>query len=215
MIRIGRAGAISSGAAKHLERLRAQFNQQHYSRFPALLEPGLLDFIQLQIDRGEFYERIHEGIDSNKELCLGHNPASAALVLLVNCEELFHIIQDITQCDRIGCFEGRVYRVIPGHEHHDSWHDDLLDHRLVGMSINLGKEAYRGGILQIRDRKSGEIVTKVANVGIGDAIIFRLSHRLQHRITEVEGKASKTAFAGWFKAQPDFLSLLKEQSEPI
>jgi hypothetical protein len=81
------------------------------------------------------------------------------------------------------------------------------------MSINLSREVYSGGRLQIRDHVSGEIVSEVANAGIGDAVIFRLSDRLQHRITDVEGTASKTAFAGWFRAQPDFMSLLRKQSQ--
>jgi hypothetical protein len=81
------------------------------------------------------------------------------------------------------------------------------------MSINLSRELYSGGRLQIRDHVSGEIVSEVANAGIGDAVIFRLSDRFQHRITDVEGTASKTAFAGWFRAQPDFMSLLRKQSQ--
>lgn len=213
MIRIGRSGVVSSVSGKDLAALRAQFDRQHYLQFPELLEPGLLDFIQLQVDQGGFYERVHEGIESNKELCMENNAAFAALVFLLNGERVFQIIQDITQCGRIGCFEGRVYRVIRGRGHHDSWHNDMLEDRLVGMSINLSREAYAGGILQIRDRKSGRIISEVANLGAGDAVVFRLSRQLQHRITEVEGKSSKTAFAGWFKSQPNFLSLLKEQTE--
>ena len=45
------------------------------------------------------------------------------------------------------------------------WHNDLLPHRMLTMSINLGAVPYQGGILQIRDRDSGEILTEVANTG--------------------------------------------------
>jgi len=215
MIRIRRSGTVSDGA-KNLESLRARFNRQNYFRLPSLVEPELLDFIQVQIARAEFYERVHEGIASNKELCMMQNSAFAALLLLMNDEKLFQIVQDITQCGPIGCFEGRIYRVIPGQGHHDSWHSDMAEHRLVGMSLNLSRELYYGGILQIRERESGKLVSEVANVGVGDAVIFRLSDNLQHRITDVEGEAAKTAFAGWFRARPGFLSLLKgvgEQNE--
>lgn len=213
MIRIGRSATVTSDGENNLESLRARFNRQNYFLFPNLLEPELLDFVQVQIARGEFYERIHEGIGSNKELCMTQNSAFAALLLLMNDEKLFQIIQDITQCGPIGCFEGRIYRVIPGHGHHDSWHSDMAEHRLVGMSLNLSREHYCGGILQIRERESGKLVSEVANVGVGDAIIFRLSDTLQHRITDVEGEAAKTAFAGWFRAMPGFLSLLKGSGE--
>ena len=213
-IQIGRSGVVYSALAEDLSALRAQFDRQHYLKIPELLRPELLDFIQIQIDQSEFYERVHEGIGSNKELCMTSNTAFAALQFLMNDQRLFQVIQTVTQCDQIGCFQGRVYRVNPGSGHHDSWHNDIGEHRLVGMSINLSRELYSGGRLQIRDRVSGEIVSEVANAGIGDAVIFRLSDRFQHRITDVEGTASKTAFAGWFRAQPDFMSLLRKQSQP-
>jgi hypothetical protein len=136
-------------------------------------------------------------------------------LFLINDEKLFQVIQDVTRCDRIRCFEGRVYRVNPGPEHYDSWHNDIGEDRLVGMSINLSRETYSGGVLQIRDHDTHEVVSEASNTGFGDAIIFRLSRGLQHRITEVDGKTPKTAFAGWFRAQPDFSSLLKFYRAPL
>lgn len=206
MIRITRSGTVFSGSAEDLERLRFQFDQQHCIRLPGLLEPELLQVFHDQIERGEFSERIHEGIGSNKELCMLDHPTAVRLHFLLNGQKLFQIVQEITRCGRIGCFMGRVYRVIPGHGHHDSWHNDLVEHRMIAMSINLSAETYAGGILQIRDRDSKQILHEVANTGFGDVIIFRLARNLQHRITEVQGTVSKTAFAGWFMSQPDFLS---------
>jgi hypothetical protein len=208
LIQISRGGTKLLERAESLEELRTSFARRHYFRLPELLDPGLLDLIQHQIDRGEFYERVHEGIDSNKELCMEGNAAFGALLLAVNDEKLFEFIQDITRCERIRCFEGRVYRVNPG-EHHDSWHNDIGEDRLIGMSINLSREVYRGGLLQIRDHDSRQIISEVDNPGAGDAVVFRLSRDLQHRITGVAGGTSKTAFAGWFRARPDFLSLIK------
>ena len=213
MIQVTRQGTESSSSAEALEKLRAQFERQHYFLLPGLLEPGLLALIQRQIDRGEFRERVHERIDSNKELCLTANAGVGALLFLMNDETLFRIIQDVTRCDRIRSFEGRVYRVNPGAGHHDAWHNDIGEDRLVGMSINLSREVYSGGVLQIRERESEEVVSEAVNTGAGDAVIFRLAREFQHRITEVEGSNSKSAFAGWFRAQPDSLSLLKESYE--
>lgn len=215
MIQVTRHGMEVFSSAEVLENLRGQFARNHYCLLPGLLEAQLLDLIQQQIERGEFRERIHEGIDSNKELCLTANPGLGGLLFLMNDEKLFKFIQDITRCDRIGCFEGRVYRVNPGPEHHDSWHNDVGDERLVGMSINLSRETYSGGTLQIRDHDSHEILSEAPNTGLGDAIVFRLSAGLQHRVTEVNGETPKTAFAGWFRAQPHFSSLLKFYRRPV
>ena len=57
--------------------------------------------------------------------------------------------------------------------HSDSWHDDDGDGRMVALSLNLSTNGYRGGVLQIRDKQSGEILHEVANTGFGDAIVFR------------------------------------------
>ena len=214
LIRIGKSGAAFRGLDEGLEDLRTQFDREHYVRLPELFEPELLRFLQTEIERGEFYERIHQGIKSNKELCMKQNGAFGALLLSMNDEKLFRMIEIITRCDRIGCFEGRVYRFVPGQGHHDAWHSDMAEDRLVALSINLGREVYEGGTLQIRDSVSERIISEVRNVGSGDGIIFGLSPRLQHRITEVRGTALKTAFAGWFRARPDFLSLLEGVSEP-
>jgi len=207
-VQIGRNGLVSFGSADRLHDLRGQFDREHFVRLPQLLEPSLLNFIQTEIERGEFYERIHEGIKSNKELCLMQNTAYCALLLLMNDDNLFRVIQRITQCAAIRCFEGRIYRLVPGQGHHDAWHSDLAEDRLVALSINLSTEAYDGGTLQLRDAASGRTIREVPNPGRGDAVLFRLAPQLQHRITEIEGTAHKTAFAGWFKAQPDFLTLL-------
>jgi hypothetical protein len=209
MISVGRPGVTGYGSAIEVDALRSRFDEQHYLRLPGFLQPEILDLIQRHVDYGEFSERVHEGIGSNKELSMAGNSGFGALLLCVNDEKLFQIIGEVTQCKPIRCFEGRVYRVRAGHGDHDSWHDDFGDHRLIGMSVNLSKETYAGGVLQIRERESGKIVAEIPNTKTGDAVIFRLSDRLEHRITEVEGDVAKTAFAGWFKAQPDFVSMLR------
>lgn len=209
MISLGRQGVTGCGSVIETNALSSQFDRQHYLRLPGFLQPEILELIQRHVDKGDFAERVHGGIGSNKELCMEANTGSGALLVSVNDEKLFQLIHEVTQCPPIRCFDGRVYRVYAGQGHHDSWHNDFGDHRLVGMSVNLSREPYAGGVLQIRDRDSHNIVAEVPNTGPGDAVIFRLSDRLQHRITEVGGSVAKTAFAGWFKAQPDFVSMLR------
>ena len=213
LVQITRGGLRINDLQEHLADLRKEFDEQHYTRLPEFLDAAALTFIQEAIENGEFYERTHTGIKSNKELCMKQNAAYGALLLFVNDERLFRIIESLTGCDRIGCFEGRVYRFAPGLGHHDAWHSDIADDRLIALSINLSTEPYEGGTLQIRDSASQNILAEVPNIGPGDALLFRVSPQLQHRITKVGGRASKTAFAGWFRAKPDFLSLLKNTTQ--
>jgi hypothetical protein len=209
VVQLTRQGTVFCGSSETLDQLRSQFEGQNYFRLPQLIEPALLDLIQQQIDSGQFYEKVHERIDSNKELCLQENAASRVLLFLVNDEKLFQLIQQITNCARVGCFDGRIYRASPDNGHHDSWHNDIGEDRLVGLTVNLSRAEYEGGNLQLRARESHATLDEIPNLRAGDAVVFRLASSLQHRITEVRGQASKTAFAGWFRAQPEFSRLLK------
>jgi hypothetical protein len=128
---------------------------------------------------------------------------------LLNNPALFELLQNITGCGRIGRFHGRVYRMVPGAGHYDFWHDDAFDNRMITISINLSREFYRGGLLQIRERKSQRFLHEVANTGLGDAIVFRVDRGLQHRVTDVEGDVEKVALSGWFVPWPDYRFFLR------
>ena len=212
MIRLTKFGTTFTGTARDLERLRVTFNQNHYIRLPQLIEPALLNNVLNQVQKAQFEPMVHGHIGT--ELCLRDSPPVYLLRFLANNYQLFKIVENITECRRIGCFAGRIYRVIPGAGHYDSWHDDLGETRLVAMSINLSPKPYSGGVLQLRD-VSSEQVNEVTNIGIGDAILFRLAQQLRHRITEVHGEMAKTAFAGWFQSKPDFRESLQELRKGI
>jgi hypothetical protein len=62
-----------------------------------------------------------------------------------------------------------------------------------------------------RAHQVGDILHEVANIGIGDAIIFRISSCLEHRVSPIEGAVPRTSYAGFFQSEPVFLSLLKSQ----
>ena len=98
---------------------------------------------------------------------------------------MFQMVQQVTGCGPIGCFTGRVYRMLPGPGHYDSWHTDAIEHRIVGMSVNLGRGMYTGGVFQLRELRSQKLLSEVANTGPGDAILFRISPDLAHRVTPV------------------------------
>ena len=68
----------------------------------------------------------------------------------------------------------------PGADHHDSWHSDKIEHRMVAMRINLSPAHSCGGVLQLRDSKSKEILCEMPNIGYGDALLFRIANHVQH-----------------------------------
>jgi hypothetical protein len=205
LVCLTKSGAVYSGSATDLARLRREFDRQHCSRLPRLLEHSLLALVQQQLEQATFEERRHKGV--GVELCMQQNVAAGLLHFLANDPALFKLVRELTGCGPIGCFTGRVYRIFPESGHYDNWHKDTIEQRMIAMSINLSTEVYSGGLLQLRHTSSEQILYQIANTGPGDAIIFRLAEDLYHRVTSVQGTAAKTAFAGWFRSQPQFLPL--------
>lgn len=197
----------STGVAGEVDEaeLREQFSTRHYVRFPQLIAPPLLTHIQTQLRNGNWVPKSHDGI--KEEIVSVDAVALHLLALLTNREPFLRMIERITGCPALTLFYGRVYRMLPGGVHYDSWHDDLCEEegRVVAMSINLGEAPYSGGVFRMRDRATQAVLAEVPNTIPGDATVFHISPALQHMVTSVEGDVPKTAYAGWFrKAGPRY-----------
>jgi hypothetical protein len=187
--------------------LQREYEARHCAVLRQFLSPELVQALVRAIDGATFRVRDHPGI--GVELCLEEQNAAAGLQFLTNDPALFSCIQAITGCGAIGCFEGRVYRLASAGGLYDSWHDDNEQGRMVGMSVNLSRVPYLGGRFQLRLKASGKLLVEIANPGPGDATLFRIAPSLEHRVTDVAGPAPRTAFAGWFRAEPDYRELLR------
>lgn len=208
-IQIDKTGMFADPA--DVERSRVEFQASSYARLPKFFGPRFLDCILDLSERGHWKPINRKGFDS----CLELSPGSALDVLyfVINWPNVLDIVHRITGCGPFSWFDGHVYRMAPDAGHHDEWHTDNTNGRLVAMSVNLSLHEYEGGLLQIRGRGAPHTLCEVANVGLGDALLFRISENLVHRVTEVHGTSPKTAFAGWFYAtQPSLLHRLHDQS---
>jgi len=191
--------------------LADEFASKQCVRIPQLLSIDLGRIVSTHVDRGGWIHLEHRNI--GQELFLDNLVALNALHFAVNTPRFHEFVEIITGCEPIVRFEGRVYRMTPGAGHHDSWHNDNFGGRLVGMSIHLGKYPHNGGIFQLRDAESKKKLCDLPNTILGDAIMFRISPRLEHRVTDVEGGEPKTAFAGWFKnSGTDYFSSIRNRS---
>ena len=211
LIQITRSGTIFSGHEENLKQMSLEFNKNHYIKLPKLIETKLLSYIEPYIEKGEFIDTINKnGI--GLESWIKENPASHLLHFLANDQKLYKLIEEITGCRKIGCFDGRIYHVVSSRKDFDKWHDDNGKTRMITMSINLSKSVYNGGVLLIRDADTLEILHEIKNTGYVDAIIFQISPHLEHMVTDVDGEISKVAFAGWFQETPDYNLLIKKKS---
>jgi hypothetical protein len=79
----------------------------------------------------------------------------------------------------------------------------------VALSINISKQSYEGGLLELKNLDN-QVIESIANTVFGDAILFRLAGHLEHRRTVVRGNVPKTAIAGWFRSEPQFMDLIRQ-----
>lgn len=202
----GAQGSIEvvTGAPEAMSAARGTFEREHCVRLAGFLSGELFEDVAGPLRDAAFAPEAH-GVGHNLMLA-EPLPAADLLLFAMNDPRLLESIGRLTGVDGITSFGGRVYRVEPSSGQALEWHDDRGDPaRLVAMSVNLGTEPFAGGTLQIRDRRSGEIVHESANVGPGDAALFRVADFLEHRVAPVEGSVPRTAYAGWFGSHPRFL----------
>lgn len=200
LLEIGSSRTSAGGEPRAWNEARAHFAQHHWVKLPGFLSPPVLARVQRGVARGIFVETHHERVfPPSVDLHMRPDATSGLLELLSNDPRLREAVEDLTGCRPLASFEGFIYRLTPDLGLHHNWHNDLMQGRRIAMSVNLEAAPYAGGLLQIREVESGDILDEVANVAAGDALLFRIDAALQHRVTPVTDGV-KTAFAGWFRA---------------
>lgn len=205
LMQITRTGAIVWSSGEELTALRNTFVAQHWLLLRNFLDTRLLELIKKKLEETEYCVVDREtGVELRPIDCTAY----LATELLLNSPKLFRAIEQITGCAQIACFSGRIYRRPASSTYFNRWHTDVTDEgRMIALSINLNAEPYEGGALQIRSAKTHEVLSEVHNRNYGDAIIFPVDEKFEHRVCEVESGAAKTALAGWFRSKPDPNSL--------
>jgi len=210
MIRVGETATHRTGDAAEVAALRTRFRERHAVRLPGFLEPTFLAKLQSRLHAATFVPKSHDGI--GHELVCWDSPAADALLFVLNDPGLFRLVTELTGVGPIGCFIGRIYRMTAAAAHHEAWHSDVGDHRLMALSVNLSEEPYRGGTTLLREQGRPETEQTLENTTPGDAVLFRIDPALEHCITDVEPGPPKTAWAGWFRSEPSFRDVLAGKS---
>ena len=199
-LQIRRTGRIALTPEFDPGALAQRFQRECVIRLPAFFPRETFQTIRGDLEKSAFQEYdggfYTERQASNEVLIARHQ-------FLLNNQELFRWVEEVSGCDPIGNFDGRVYELVPG-KHFDAWHSDCAQSRMVGLSVNLSASDFEGGIFQIRRQETKELISEVSNTRAGDAILFRISPELSHRVTPVEGSSPRTALAGWFCREPRY-----------
>jgi hypothetical protein len=206
-VRLTRRGVERTASDAVVAAARQEFAERHSLVLRGFVDPFLLGAIQRRLRSEPFLHKMNEGIGT--ELRLPAGALSSALEFLTNDAALFAIIQELTGCPAIGCFRGRVYRMLPGAGHASDWHSDVSGGRMITMSVNLSTAPFEGGELQIREVGMEGMLRTLRNTGAGDAVIFRIDPALQHQVLPLTGTAPRDALAGWFLTSPDYRDLFR------
>ena len=212
MIVVDRRGTRWTGTPGQWEEATRRLRDTTCLHLPGFLDRALLDEVRDLVDRTRFQEQRHGniGVDERAE----PGTLVALMMLLLNDAELLALVERLTGCGPLGGFDGRIYRMVPGTGHIDSWHSDARGDRRVAISINLNREVVATAPLQIRRRDSESVLHEFANAIPGDAVLFTLDDVHVHRVKPMEGVGVRTACAGWFNSGAGMGEWLRAARQP-
>jgi predicted 2-oxoglutarate/Fe(II)-dependent dioxygenase YbiX len=202
MLQLGRRATLRTLGGDERAALRAHFDRHMWARLPGVFDAPLLMEVQEMLRHATFEAHVHDNVSPPSiDWIMAPGPATALLEMLLNDPLVYRDVEAITGCAPISHFVALLYRMIPEQGHQHQWHNDLIDNRMIAISVTLGPEAYEGGVLELREQPSGRVLGSAPNPAPGDAVIFAIDPGLQHRVTRVTSGV-KTAFAGWFCGGP-------------
>lgn len=204
--------------ADQMLRAKAEFEEKQIAMLPGFLEPALVHYLLRHVAAAQM--TLKREIDSNQQE-FGKSlftpltePAWFVFHLALNRPALFQLIAQITGCVTPENFFGRIHRSLPGTDQHIDWHNDLGDHRLIGLWVNISDSPWAGGLFQLREKSTERVIFELGGEAdrtmAGDAFIFRISPELEHRSTPVASGGARTVGVGWFREQPSRSDFTKE-----
>lgn len=196
-----------------IEDYKREYRETHCVFLPSFIERHTLNNLIDKLEQTEFYTKTeqdeHTGEFGKVLFMPPDNPVPFMFHMLMNNRSLFSHLEQITGCDTIGNFAGRIHRSEGGEGHQIEWHGDNSDTRLLAMTLNLGRTRYTGANFQIRKKDSDNIIREFGQTEPGDAFIFEIHPELQHRLSLVE-TGTRTVGVGWFRANPDYNTFARQ-----
>src|SRR4051812_3644164 len=128
IIELSRSGTQLMVSQETLESVSMEFRRNHFVRLPQLIEPKLLQRISDLVGSVQFLQREHKQV--GLEMAMADPAAQSMMMILINNSTMFRLVEQITGCEKIGSFIGRVYKYLPHEQHFDEWHSDLVQDRM-------------------------------------------------------------------------------------
>ena len=184
-----------------IEKYKEEYNRTSCIFIPGLIPANVLVFLLKQLEQTSFEIKteMDQEYKFGKVLFI---PQESSVIftfnMLFNDTGLFKSLQQITCCETIGNFNGRIHRS-EDTDHEIDWHGDNADNRLLAMTVSLGYDEYSGAKFQLRKKNEEHIMREFGQIKAGDAFIFKIAPELEHRLTPLlSGK--RTVGVGWFRS---------------
>ncbi|MEO9129904.1 MAG: 2OG-Fe(II) oxygenase [Sphingomonas sp.] len=174
-----------------------EFAQRRAIACGGAIEPGLLKSLMSLCRDGSF--------TSDEVKGLGHREvespqrAGRAITLALKRAALIGWLEGVTGCGRLGNVEGRVVRALANNHDQLVWHDDLDDpRRRLAITINLSEQPYEGGLFELRDKRTHDLLARHLHVEPGTALVFDVAPDIEHRVLPVTAGGPRCVYTGWF-----------------
>ena len=198
--------------------LQEEMRTTHCVLLKDFLAPSLISVIRPLLTTNRFLPFEHRQKDRviSRERRLEATDRLARLfTFCLNSKRLYRAVGDLAGVgEDIRYFAARCYKMFPDSDDFQSWHDDYKGSgRLLGMTINLSTEPVQGGEFQIRDRSGSRKVHRTIKSHFGDAHLFRIDKRLEHRVLPLKGTVPRISCGGWFRPHRNVRDLFRLEPE--
>lgn len=124
---------------------------------------------------------------------------SKALSLALRRSECLTWVAELVGAHSLNTAEGCIARTCANGRDALDWHDDLNDpRRHLAITINLSPDAYEGGQFELRNKHTKTTLFEHRHSEPGSAVLFDVSHELEHRVLPLTSGGPRCVFAGWF-----------------
>ena len=200
--------------------LQEEMRTRHCVLLKDFLAPSLISVIRPLLTTNRFlpYEHVDQKgkgrVLARERRLEASDPLARLFTFCLNSTRFHRAVGDLAGLDKdIRYFLSRCYKRYPGIDHFDSWHTDYISSRLLGMSINLSTEPLQGEGFRIRDRSGSRKVHRTIKSDFGDAHLFRIDKRLEHRVLPLKGTVPRICCAGWFLPHRNVRDLFRLEPE--
>jgi len=181
--------------------LRQRFAQQHALLLDDAIDPPFLETLSGVADKATFVPQHIAGVGDRT---IETPPLAGQLMTLALRRSGFlRWLENVTQFEGIDDAEGRVVETGRTEVEQLVWHDDT-NHpaRRLAVTICLPGNDYSGGVFEMRRKGETDLLFSHHHDTPGSMLVFRVSKKLEHRLTPVSRGGPRRVFAGWFLHRP-------------